>query len=170
MLYYHAVRAVAVAATRELCRVRIISPHHTTTAPPAAMTAAPRDAVIYKFLPAQLWRDAVAAGSFAGAAVDLADGFMHFSNQAQAEKTVRLYFAGQKDLVSVAIDVAALQQACAASGKADAKVQWDWVESRGVHFAHLYGMALPVGCATAVEALVDREDGGHDLPVSLLTA
>lgn len=42
--------------------------------------------LIYKICPAALWRDAEAAGRFDGAAVDLADGFIHFSTAAQAPR------------------------------------------------------------------------------------
>jgi uncharacterized protein (DUF952 family) len=35
-------------------------------------------ATIYKICDAPLWREAERAGSFAGAPVDLADGYIHF--------------------------------------------------------------------------------------------
>ena len=59
---------------------------------------------IYKICPEPLWRQAEAAGSFAGAPVDLADGFIHFSTAAQAPETARRHFAGQAELLLVAVD------------------------------------------------------------------
>ena len=59
---------------------------------------------IYKICPEPLWRQAEAAGSFEGAPVDLADGFIHFSTAAQAPETARRHFAGQAELLLVAVD------------------------------------------------------------------
>jgi hypothetical protein len=41
-------------------------------------------ALIYKIHPASDWAEAERAGRFTGAPVDLADGYIHFSNAAQA--------------------------------------------------------------------------------------
>ena len=43
--------------------------------------------VIYKIVPASLWNDAQATGTFTGSPVDLADGYIHFSTAAQAHET-----------------------------------------------------------------------------------
>ena len=51
-----------------------------------------------------LWREAERAGAFTGAPVDLADGFIHFSTAAQVTETAARHFAGQRDLVLVAVD------------------------------------------------------------------
>ena len=63
---------------------------------------------IYKIVTAEQWRAALAAGVFAGAPVDLADGFIHFSTAAQVQETARRHFAGQPDLLLVAFDAKAL--------------------------------------------------------------
>ncbi len=42
---------------------------------------------VYKICPRELWREAEQNGRFAGAPVDLADGFIHFSTAAQARET-----------------------------------------------------------------------------------
>ena len=44
-------------------------------------------ATIYKIAPAALWREAEQAGTFTGASVDLADGYIHFSTAAQVRET-----------------------------------------------------------------------------------
>ena len=56
---------------------------------------------VYKICPAQLWDDAVAAGIFKGAAIDLEDGYIHFSTAAQAQETARRHFRHQENLVLV---------------------------------------------------------------------
>jgi uncharacterized protein (DUF952 family) len=83
--------------------------------------------LIYKILPASLWHGAEAAGTFAGAPVDLADGFIHFSTAAQVEETAAKHFAGQDDLLLAAADPATLGDAL------------KWEASRGgALFPHLY--------------------------------
>ena len=42
---------------------------------------------IYKILPRAEWTAALAAGLFRGSAVDLDDGYIHFSTAAQAGET-----------------------------------------------------------------------------------
>ena len=94
--------------------------------------------MIYKICTSAEWREAEERGSFTGSAVDVADGFIHFSTAAQVEETARRHFAGETDLVLVAVDPAALGDAL------------KWEPSRGGDlFPHLYG-ALP---ATAAKKL-----------------
>jgi uncharacterized protein (DUF952 family) len=99
---------------------------------------------IYKILSRAEWRAAEAAGRFAGSAVDLADGFIHFSTAAQAQETARRHFAGQGDLVVLEIEADDLGPALR------------WEPSRGGDlFPHLYG-PLEVGRVRAVtEAPLD---------------
>ena len=99
---------------------------------------------IYKILPRQDWAAAQAEGRFAGSPVDLADGFIHFSTAAQAQETARRHFAGQPDLVVLAVEADDLGP--------DLKFE----PSRGGDlFPHLYG-ALDTGLVRAVtEAPLD---------------
>ena len=83
--------------------------------------------LIYKICPAALWRQAEADGVFRGSPVDLADGFIHFSTAEQAKETAAKHFAGQRDLVLVAVDSETL----------GGVLQWE--PSRGgALFPHLY--------------------------------
>lgn len=85
---------------------------------------------IYKILTAAEWTQAQAAGTFAGSAVDLADGYIHFSTAAQAQETARKHFAGQGDLVVLALDAQ------------DLDLRWE--PSRGGDlFPHLYAPLDP---------------------------
>ena len=63
---------------------------------------------IYKICPETLWREAEAAGRFDGAPVDRADGFIHFSTPSRSAETAARHFAGQDDLLLIAVDAAAL--------------------------------------------------------------
>ena len=59
--------------------------------------------VIYKICRAGVWRDAERAGAFRGAAIDLTDGYIHFSTGEQLTETAGRHFAGIGDLVLVAV-------------------------------------------------------------------
>lgn len=108
--------------------------------------------LIYKIVPRPLWQEAEDGGSFAGAPVDLADGYIHFSTAAQLRETAAKHFAGQQDLLLVAVDAAALGEALR------------WEPSRGgALFPHLYA-ALPVAAALWVRPLPVGTDGHHRFP------
>jgi uncharacterized protein (DUF952 family) len=96
---------------------------------------------IYKVCSSAEWADAVTAGAYPGSAVDIRDGFIHFSTGAQLGETLRRYFAGQRDLVLVAVDPDDLGAALR------------WEPSRGGDlFPHLYE-ELPVALARRVTPL-----------------
>ncbi len=106
--------------------------------------------LIYKITPRPMWNDAVAAGTFAGAPVDLADGFIHFSTAAQARETAAKHFAGQGDLLLVCLDDRSFGDAL------------KYEPSRGgALFPHLYGTFSPDD-ALWVKPLPLRSDGSHD--------
>ena len=107
---------------------------------------------IYKIAPRALWNEAVASGVFKGAPVDLADGFIHFSTAAQARETAAKHFAGQNDLVLVAVDADAL----------GAALRYE-VSRGGALFPHLYA-DLPVEAARWVQPLPLGADGTHQFP------
>ena len=102
---------------------------------------------IYKILSRAEWDAALAKGLFEGSAVDLADGFIHFSSARQAQETARRYFADQTDLLLVAFDADSLGEAL------------KWEASRGGDlFPHLYA-ALPTALAVETRALALDGDG-----------
>lgn len=105
---------------------------------------------IYKIVTEEEWRAAEAKGCFEGSAVDLKDGFIHFSTAAQAPETASKHFAGMANLVLVAVDPAAL----------DLK----WEPSRGGDlFPHLYGV-LPLSAVKRVDELPLCASGAHRFP------
>jgi uncharacterized protein (DUF952 family) len=107
--------------------------------------------LIYKIVPAALWRAAEALAQFDGAPVDVADGFIHFSTAAQVRETAAKHFAGQRDLLLVAVEAERLGDAL------------KWEPSRGGDlFPHLYG-PLQLADVKRVDALPLRADGTHDL-------
>ena len=108
--------------------------------------------IIYKISPEALWREAEAAGRFEGAPIDLTDGYIHFSTAEQVEETARKHFAGQDDLLLIAIEAAALGPAL------------KYEPSRGgALFPHLYG-ALDLHAVRSVHKLALGPDGVHVFP------
>ena len=90
-------------------------------------------AFVYKITARAAWEAARLTGRFDGAAIDLADGYIHLSTAAQAAETARRHFSGQSDLVLLMID----------SERLGAALRWE--PSRGGElFPHLYG---PLDCA-----------------------
>jgi uncharacterized protein (DUF952 family) len=110
------------------------------------------NATIYKICDQVLWGEAERAGVFAGAPVDHADGYIHFSTAAQATETAARHFAGRADLLLVAVDAAALGSALR------------YEPSRGDQmFPHLYG-TLPLSAVRWVKPLPLGPDGRHQFP------
>ncbi len=107
---------------------------------------------IFKICPAPLWRAAEAAGVFRGAPVDLADGYIHLSTAAQVRETAARHFAGQEDLVLIAVDPTRLGDALR------------YEPSRGGDlFPHLYA-PLPTSAVLWVTPLPLGPDGRHVFP------
>ena len=105
--------------------------------------------VVYKIVATEEWAKAQAAGVFTGAAIDRADGFIHFSTAEQAPETAAKWFAGRSDLTLVAIDADALGDALR------------WEPSRGgALFPHLYA-GLPMSAVVSSRPLPLGSDGGH---------
>jgi uncharacterized protein (DUF952 family) len=112
------------------------------------------EALIYHICRREEWQAVMSAGAYRGSTQDQADGFIHFSTAAQIEDSAAKHRAGQRDLVLLAVDPAALGTAL------------KWEASRGgALFPHLYG-ALPLGALRWVKELPLGADGRHVFPAS----
>jgi uncharacterized protein (DUF952 family) len=108
--------------------------------------------LIYKICDAALWREAERAGVFAGAGIDLTDGYIHFSAADQVAETAAKHFAGRSNLVLIAVASEALGPALR------------WEPSRGgALFPHLHG-PLSLAAVRFVKALPLGADGKPLLP------
>lgn len=87
--------------------------------------------LIFKIVPRPEWESE--SGDYHGSVHDRADGFLHFSTASQLPETLRLYYAGQDDLVLVAASVAALGD----------KLKWEHSTTRGEDFPHLFAPLSP---------------------------
>lgn len=105
--------------------------------------------LVYKISSASLWEQAQRAGVFVGAPVDVADGYIHFSTADQVAETAAKHFAGQRDLLLVAVTADALGPALR------------WEPSRGgALFPHLYG-PLPLAAVEWVKPLRRDDASGR---------
>lgn len=91
-------------------------------------------------------------GTFAGAPVDQADGYIHLSTAAQLDETLNRHFAGRDELIIAAVPLAPLGAALR------------WETSRGGQlFPHYYGR-LEMHQVSAHMQLTRDENGRAKLP------
>jgi len=107
---------------------------------------------IYKIMAASEWAAAQAAGVYAGSAHDRRDGFIHFSTAAQVAETAAKHFAGQADLVLLAVD----------PGRFGDVLKWE-ASRGGALFPHLYG-PLPADAVIRIDDLPRDANGLHRFP------
>jgi uncharacterized protein (DUF952 family) len=108
--------------------------------------------LIYKICDAALWREAERIGAFTGAGIDLTDGYIHLSAPDQVAETAAKHFAGQHNLLLIAVAADLLGTAL------------KWEPSRGgALFPHLYG-PLPLSAVRFVRPLPLGPQGAPVLP------
>ena len=113
------------------------------------MTVTP---TLYKIVTEALWQEARQTGIFHGAGIDLKDGFIHFSTAGQVKQTAALHFAGQSDLLLIAVN---------GEGFGDNLI---FEPSRGGDlFPHLYA-DLPLAAVLWEAPLLLDEAGAHIFP------
>ena len=110
---------------------------------------------IYKILADAAYDAAKSEGRFMGTSDDLRDGFVHFSAAHQVAGTLAKHYAGQEDLLLLAVD----------PDKLGSDLKWE--ESRdGELFPHLYA-PLPLEAILSAEPLQLDDDSVHILPEGL---
>jgi uncharacterized protein (DUF952 family) len=107
---------------------------------------------IYKISSSAQWGEAERDGEFRGSAVDLADGYIHFSTAAQLPETAAKHFAGMPGLVLVAVGAEEL----------GAALKWE-ISRGGALFPHLYGV-LQLAAVRWVKPLRLDGEGRRVLP------
>jgi len=109
---------------------------------------------VYKILRATEWAELERTGETAGAPIDVADGYVHFSTADQVAETAAKHFAGAEGLILAAVDAEALGDTLR------------WEPSRGgALFPHLYA---PLRRADVIwHAELPLQDGAHVLPEGL---
>ena len=108
--------------------------------------------LIFKIVPRTEWE--AAGEDYRGSAHDQADGFLHFSTAPQLATTLRAYYAGQDDLVLVAVE----------AEKLGAALKWEHSPSRGEDFPHLFA-ALPRSAVSWTKPLARDASGEFIVPL-----
>jgi len=108
--------------------------------------------LIYKICHRGEWETAERDGVYRGTPKDREDGFLHFSKINQVPGTLAKYYAGQNDLVLVAVEGDALGAALIYEASRD-----------GALFPHLYG-ALMLSAVRWAKPIVLNADGSFTLP------
>lgn len=107
--------------------------------------------IFYKILPRDVWISACAAGSFGGAGIDLADGYIHLSTATQVKETAARHFAGVENLVLVAISESVVSK------------HLKWEASRGgALFPHVYDAIDPAQVSWVKD--LPWTGGAHQFP------
>lgn len=110
------------------------------------------DNFIFKLLTLDQWQAFQAEKTFKGAPVDLADGYIHFSDRLQLAETAQKYFADVPDVIVAEVAVDSLP------------VPLKWEPARkGALFPHLYA-DLPLNCVERHAALTRSADGRFNFP------
>lgn len=94
-----------------------------------------------------------ASGHYSGMPIDARDGFIHLSTARQLAETLRLHFAGQRDLVVMAVRLGQLDPALLR-----------WEPSRGGDLFPHYYAALPLSAVAWMAQIAVAADGTCDLP------
>jgi uncharacterized protein (DUF952 family) len=110
--------------------------------------------LIFKIFRPDEWATLRREGETLGAPIDLQDGYVHFSTALQAEETAAKHFAGEGDLMLLAVDAEAVGPAL------------KWERSRNDDlFPHLY---RPLTLADVVWAQpLPLVEGRHQFPPGL---
>ncbi|MDF3415685.1 DUF952 domain-containing protein [Sulfitobacter sp. M57] len=107
--------------------------------------------LIFKIFRSEEWQVLREKGETAGAPIDLADGYVHFSTADQARETAAKHFAGAQDLFLIAVNAEAAGDAL------------KWEVSRGdALFPHLYRTMLLEDVVWAQP--LPLADGQHQFP------
>jgi len=112
--------------------------------------------LIYKIATRAAYDAAAPTGSFAGMPIDFTDGYIHFSTAEQLAETLAKHFAGQSDLVLIAVRTADVT----------ANLKWE-VSRGGALFPHLYGGPLTLTAVEWTAPIAVAADGSCALPEAM---
>ena len=113
--------------------------------------------IIYKIIPTESWQQSLSQENLPLSAIDVKDGFIHFSTRAQVHKTLDKFFAGQTGLFLLEIDTHNLPAETAA------QLKWEKNTPEGDTYPHLYG-DLPMNCVGNVYPIYPNPGAGFEIP------
>lgn len=110
------------------------------------------DETVYKIARRSEWEAAEQSGAFTGSPDDERDGFIHLSRASQLRVTYERHFAGEDDLLLVALN----------AGRLGPALKWE-VSRGGEEFPHLYA-PLHLACVRSVTPIQRQADGTPVFP------
>ena len=108
--------------------------------------------VIYKIENKEIWQQALSAGIYTGAPIDVADGFIHFSTAEQTRETAAKHFSERRGLILAVID----------AEKLGSSLKWE-VSRNDQLFPHLYS-DLNMDHILATHDMMLDSNGAHIFP------
>jgi uncharacterized protein (DUF952 family) len=108
---------------------------------------------VYKICTKSEWLEAKEKNQFIGSKKDLADGYIHFSGEAQVEGTLKNFYIKQKNLILLKVVTLKLNH-----------LIWEQA-SDGNMFPHLYS-ALDISNVIDVFEIILKNDGTYILPTN----
>ncbi|WP_321393297.1 DUF952 domain-containing protein [Emcibacter sp.] len=110
--------------------------------------------LLFKIISRADWQRLKDDGCFAGAAVDVRDGYIHLSAHNQVAGTLEKHFKGKEGLVLVGFDPDKLDSS---------KLKWE-ISRDNEKFPHYYAN-LPLGAVSQVHDLTLNENNTHIIPL-----
>lgn len=109
---------------------------------------------VYKICTKSEWEDAKRNKIFKGTALDLKDGFIHFSDKDQVKQTLNKFYINQSNLILLKVDALRLKNLV-------------WEQSTdGNMFPHLYS-DLDLDTIVEEYSINLKADGIHNLPIEI---
>ena len=106
---------------------------------------------IFKIIDKEEWQEAKKIGTYKGSKKDIADGYIHFSDEDQVEETLKRHYLKVENLVLLKVNAFKLEH-----------LLWEQA-SNGDMYPHLYSPLDIKNIEDEFELHLD-EEGNHELP------
>ena len=106
---------------------------------------------IFKIIDKEEWQEAKKIGTYKGSKKDIADGYIHFSEEDQVPETLRKYYQHKENLILLKVNAFKLEH-----------LLWEQA-SNGDMYPHLYSPLDIKNVEDEFELPLDKE-GTHELP------
>jgi molybdopterin synthase catalytic subunit len=117
-----------------------------------------RSPIAYRIVTQSEWQESLQCNMYYGSTLDIKDGYMHLSAPGSVRETALKYFSKSLEtllLLEVVLPKPGNNDDCFT--KEGITLKWDWVESRGVDFPHLYPNRLPIQAVKSVHFLKSKD-------------
>ena len=106
---------------------------------------------IFKIIDKEEWKEAKKLATYRGSKKDIADGYIHFSEEDQVPETLKKYYQNRENLILLKVNAFKLEH-----------LLWEQA-SNGDMYPHLYS-PLDIKNVESEHELILDEEGMHKLP------